>query len=496
MSHCGDGWRRATYVEAAGLLRDGTLRGDGGRYVYAGTFGGGTLSVPGLAAGDAVRLVSLALGVGALPSGTYAADFPGLDSAGGVVNMNVRESDLSGVADGFARALCVLPSASLADSYLAPVPVSLAILHGGLTLSDSNLSADAPLRAGALLSLTVEARGLTRAGMAAVRQTLEMTAGNLSSGVTASLFVFGARANAVVYASASVSADADERVSAELVFRPRVGHARTVSAELRRLRRVLFHGREVYAAEGRSVVVPRVFGPDGSTLNATMRYRRVRGADYFVSDLALADGWQDSLCADAGGGWRVATLAEALALAQTDGRMGALNGERVPGVAGGMSVALSASESGDSSPLAELARDGVWADVYAAGLRADGRHRALNAVRPGTALGRVACAMRDDAPDGIYGVRAEDASGAGVDSARVILETDADVDGAVLTVTVREYRYRRNGLERGEVASVVASLSLPDGLEDGLRLSGGSVVVLGDAKALGDGVFGAILLSR
>ena len=233
----------------------------------------------------------------------------------------------------------------------------------------------------------------------------------------------------------------------------------------------------------------------GPLLNATMRYRRVRGADYFVSDLALADGWQDSLCADAGGGWRVATLAEALALAQTDGRMGALNGERVPGVAGGMSVALSASESGDSSPLAELARDGVWADVYAAGLRADGRHRALNAVRPGAALGRVACAAREDVADGIYGVRAENISGAGIDSARVILETDADVDGAVLTVTVREYRYRRNGLERGEVASVVASLDLPDGLEDGLRLSGGSVVVLGDAKARGT-VFSALYYYR
>ena len=495
LSHCGDGWRTATYVEVAGLLRDGALRSDGERYVYAGTFGGGTLSVPGLAGGDSVRLVSLALGASALPSGTYAADFPGLDSSGEVVNMNVRGGDLSGVVGGLARALCVLPSAGTAGSYLAPVPVSLVVLHEGLTLSDANLSADAPLSAGAVLALTVEARGLTRAGMAAVRQTLEMTARGLSSGFAASLSAFGARANAIVYAAASVSAEADERVSAELVFRPRVGHARTVSAELRRLRRVMFHGRSVYAAEGRAVVVPRALGPEGATLDATMRYRRVRGADYFVSDLALADGWQDSLCAGASEGWRVASLGEALALAQTHGRMGALNGERVAGVAGGMSVALSASEVGDSSPLAELARDGVWADVYAEGLREDGRHRALNAVRPGAALGRVACALRDDVPEGVYGVRAENDAGAGVDSARVILETDADADVAVLTVTVREYRYRRNGVERGEVASVVASLSLPEGLEDGLRLSGGSVVVLGDEKALGT-VFAALYRYR
>ena len=164
LSHCGDGWRTATYVEVAGLLRDGALRGDGERYVYAGTFGGGTLSVPGLAGGDSVRLVSLALGVSALPSGTYAADFPGLDSEGEVVNMNVRGSDLSGVVGGLARALCVLPSAGTAGSYLAPVPVSLVVLHEGLTLSEANLSADAPLSAGAVLALTVEARGVDAGG--------------------------------------------------------------------------------------------------------------------------------------------------------------------------------------------------------------------------------------------------------------------------------------------------------------------------------------------
>ena len=508
VNHCDSdsGWRRATYVEVAGLGRDG-------RYVRAGDFADGTLTMPGLQAGDEFRLLNYDLGGDhansipqspILPSGVYAAEFLGMDDAGNVSRMNVRSSDLSGVRVASAHELCARPASE--DYPPAPVPVSLAFLLDGAEVDGAFRPANPKSRE--LMILTVEARGLTRSGVAATAQRLLVSLHRSGSEHLLAEAEADGGLTRVAYRIASSSdlgraQGGSESLSSEMEVRPLSGRGRRFVAEFQSARQVLFHGAAVFALSGRETVLPRVVGPDGATMNVTMFYHRARGGDYFISRRAFADGWQDAVCADPSGelrhrelrgddarnnvrAWRIPSLAEALALGSGDGRVGALNGESVPGLASGLAVSLAAGE-GDSPSAAGVLGAGVWADVYAAGRRDGLGHRAVNPIRPGSSSAHAACVIRaDGVPENPFGLRAEDAAGREIQAANVVLpsRTSASIGIKVLTVTVRKWRYGRNGIALAERVAVAATLDLPSEISGGLRSVRPSQVEISDLKVL------------